>query len=412
MADTEHLSPLERCPDDVLYHIQDQIRSIASDRWREGHPMHKSSMCSLRLTSRRLNTLFTRFVINDLGPRLVIKDGELLLRLPFPIPEIFLPFISSLHFLISLDFYNFANPEKVAGLLSPIWAQVSRCKSLRAVSVNWYSHNEKWESKLVRLESGTTEYECVAEDLLRAIYQATDGQLASLEWTTLQPILCKHVIPQSLPPFSALQTLRINTGSDGPEHLVESLPGKMITDSPDLRVISLSSSMDPFCKLEELFPSRHGTSAIESLYVVGALPNMGRMPSFKLPSIRNLQNLELYPGFALHSPASYIDPLWVALKSCSAQLAKIDIGYGISDALMEYLSSYEGLTRCCLSFGSQRARIAPSSDAFARAVLPRHAPSLTLLSVTALYPDTGYESTALSPRTGPHHTHSFVSNAS
>ncbi|KAF8643009.1 hypothetical protein AX16_009254 [Volvariella volvacea WC 439] len=74
-----------------------------------------------------------------------------------------------------------------------------------------------------------------------------------------------------------------------------------------------------------------------------------------------------------------LDGFWLALKDAGARLTEIDFNYAISEALMTYLASYEGLVKVGIQPVS--STLPSTSSSFAKHVLRRHAPTLTFLEI-------------------------------
>ncbi|KAF8643017.1 hypothetical protein AX16_009261 [Volvariella volvacea WC 439] len=331
---------MEDCPDDVLFVIKDHLDGESC--WKE--------LLALRLASRRLHTFFTPFAVNrplqfiwdisenlqlpiDGGPRFLVgRRGMPQDPLFVPAPDAFLPFISTLsvEFAIHCKSEDIpASPEEVIHSLSSFWVELLRYKALRSLD---YDQN---------------------------------------------PVSAS--IPEILPPFRAIQDLHISISNvyknalQGPTP--PSLIGNLIINNPALHSVFLRfDSGHPVCKFEELFPVGLKEWTVRKHHIYGMLPNA---PYTHYPLMRNLQDVNL---IAVHAWQEDIDGFWLALKASGARLKEISINYGISEALMAYLASYEGLKKL-KTLATGYSSLSPLSTSFASKVLSRHARSLTRITI-------------------------------
>ncbi|KAF8644748.1 hypothetical protein AX16_008292 [Volvariella volvacea WC 439] len=350
MADTnpEHYSPspLECCPNEVLLKIEEHLREIL-DLWME----RKKQMLALRLTCRRLETFFTQFVITELHLSCNIgwnEEGRLkgLHTNPSFPPNVFVPFISCINISFSTSWHGWEvpsyDPQEVLELFPPVWDELGRYTSLTSLSVHW-----AWGSP-------PELYHYLASRLVQVIHQRTAGRLSQLCWSCDSRLQTQLPMSQILQLFSGLQKLELDvfTDHDSPQPI--SL-GDTILRNPGIQFLRIKCELPhPFCTMEELFPSKLHELAIEEILVCGTLPSapqdviMGvpsSIPPHNFPNIRNLKRLTIRFGEQHPIDMVNLDRLWHALRASGARLLEVSLDYGISDALMEYLSSYEGLTK-------------------------------------------------------------------
>ncbi|KAF8647208.1 hypothetical protein AX16_006846 [Volvariella volvacea WC 439] len=136
---------------------------------------------------------------------------------------------------------------------------------------------------------------------------------------------------------------------------------------------------------------------------VGVSP-LQPFPSPGLPAMRNLKHITICFGMQPPRAVIDLDRLWVALKASGTCLMTISLDYGISDSLMEYLCSYEGLVEGRFNSRVPRTDKSLPSHSFAQ-VLSSHASSLTKLATVPnngwLLADSYREEMALDPAMWP-----------
>ncbi|KAF8647390.1 hypothetical protein AX16_006746 [Volvariella volvacea WC 439] len=363
-SESHLLSPIERCPNEILLKIQEQLHVIL-DPWKE----RTKQMLTLRLTSRHLESFFIQFAIRELHYTCHIEwntengSNSVLIRnarpisnvgKPFSAPDIFAPFITAINitFFSRWKEHPDYKPQDIVALFSPLWSELKRYTSLTSISIYWpglcWEREENWVL-----------YPHLAGQVEQVIHQTTAGRLSQFVWSMPLPLHVLMPIGQTLELFCGLEELSLSTAEirSGAHQLLQStsLLGDTVLRNPGLRSIGIvHQSPYPFCTLEELFP----------------------------PQLNNLKCLIIRFGNQLPTTAVNLDQLWHTLKSSGAHLTKLIVDYGISDALMEYLSSYEGLAE-----GTLNARVPPmkhpgflSSYTFLEAV-QHHASSLAVLKI-------------------------------
>ncbi|KAF8644849.1 hypothetical protein AX16_008237 [Volvariella volvacea WC 439] len=414
-------SSIERCPDDILCGIEEGLQSIYAGR---------KSLLALRLTCRRLNDFFTRFVVKsvemDWGastgeeeektPRnrvLGVYSSKKGTYIPFsPTPGAFVSFISSLELEFELNsIKSFGTREEVISSFESLWTDIAGYKSLNKLSVVWM---DGWDN----YSTVDSYYQFLTEKLVQAIHQATGGKLSELSWRPHTTDRLDYVLSPSHPPIRELKTLVIKSenpfGTAPRTTQMKSMLGDLVLHNPGLRFITLKSdSRFPLCKAEELFPTHHESLGFEKIKIEGILPDimmnentayMSRPTPFsRLPAMKHLQELTIHCDRSLPKSPPNLDFLWLSLKDCGARLTYLYINYGISESLMEYLASYEGLETCGLNLYVPPVQVSPASTSFAKSVLPKQAASLTYLSInsSARGYDPACESMALHPSTWP-----------
>ncbi|KAF8645631.1 hypothetical protein AX16_007713 [Volvariella volvacea WC 439] len=404
-----HALTIERCPNELLVFIRNYLS--------------RSDALALRLTSRHLNVIFTQFVVQELHlswvsqyqhtPGISNKPFYKLLShgIPFePTPEAFLPYITSLrlHFPSSC----LHSPEgtkssaEIANIFAPFWKEIRRLTALKTVSVEW---DESWKG----FDADGVRFLVLDEKLSEVLFRRTRKQLYALNlefpaW--IQP-------PHFLSEIFGLERLSISCfcshWQDGDEYhgclrsqSPRSFLGDTILRNPDLRHIKVTSSCHiPICKLEELFPPGLRMHPLETVFVMGSLFDNScdlHISPTQLPTMNNLRQLQLYLHASCPPTTVNLDPLWIALQDCGAQLSKLHIDYGLSDALLKYLASYKGLEDCQMDLHLP-GRVSPALGLFTEAVLPAHAPTLSSLHIVCrnslLY--SGCENLTLNSQTWP-----------
>ncbi|KAF8651402.1 hypothetical protein AX16_004795 [Volvariella volvacea WC 439] len=371
-----HLSPFERCPNEILLHNHHFIVLQAL--------MPKRDILALRLTSHRLSSFFTPYALNKLTFPWIAEEVPTGLKIRehigigsnstfVPAPDAFLPAISSI--CISLTDANNCRPElqtsviahDVVDQLQPFWVEIERYTCLKELEVCWREFGlgaREFEGQSRPI------YQITADKLLCTIHQATDGKLNRLSWFVPFQV---QSIPKSFCPSFELQDLYIYTHYyrrrqdeeelDSRPKLTTSLLGDLVLHNPGLRYITINgSSPHLVCEWEELFPVHPKKLAVEEIEIDGFLPDVSwpvRSPSHSappplpsspppLPMLPDLRVLRLdCDSYTKHG--INLDRLWAALKNSCARLTHLTLGYGVSDLLAEYLSSYSGLSKCDLS---------------------------------------------------------------
>ncbi|KAF8645881.1 hypothetical protein AX16_007539 [Volvariella volvacea WC 439] len=408
----DSLSAIERCPNEILVCIKEELYELAYDARR--------AILRLRLTCRRLNSVFTPFTVNTIsysleilesdGPpaKLILSDLKSWFDLPpfcEPIPEAFAPYISD----ISIDLFpkcSRVSPEEVKNELSPLWTELSRFTSLRTLHVSW-------KTNYLSDDIAVPLYDNISGHLLTVVHHATGGQLRSVDWSYphFHWVHSTKPISQLLSSFSGIQELSLavrsssKTGVDA-QVVFPSELGSFLLLNPQLRSLSLKcDSLHAICKTEELFPPGVDKLALETLIINGIPPNTSLQVddlsrpsphslSRTLPSMPNLKQLfiTIPKNLYLVGPDSpNFDLLWNKLKESGARLGRLSLFCGISDALMDYLSSYRGLDS--VDFNLFTHSLTLTSSSFVDTVLPLHAPSISSLSITTedRQPSAGWE---------------------
>ncbi|KAF8643515.1 hypothetical protein AX16_008998 [Volvariella volvacea WC 439] len=325
------------------------------------------------------------------------------------------PFFSSLRVSFDLkSVQTFGSLKKATSQFKPLWIDLAKYTSLKSLNVAWRD-----EEKDRSTRTADSYYNFLADELVQALYKATGGKLSELTWRPHNPYRVDSLFPESRQPLLGLEQLLIRS-SDPYETVlkttqIESLLGNIVFHNPGLRLVMLEvDSPFPLCTAEELFPTHHESLAFEKLKIVGTLPDLSpnaiRSHSVSLSStprrlsnMRNLQGLNI--GFGEHRPQSSpnIDLLWQTLKDSGARLTWLLLSYGISETLVQYLASYEGLECGSFEFQVVPARLLPSSTSFVKDILPKHVSSLTELSITCVWNhyDPSRESMAFKPSIWP-----------
>ncbi|KAF8644596.1 hypothetical protein AX16_008378, partial [Volvariella volvacea WC 439] len=391
-------SPFERCPNEILARIEEHIRSISP--WDSEEHERK-----LRLTCRRLNSFFTQFAVShrSYSWKIVERRAENIpaslqvlntttsdaLSLVVPAPDVFAPFISSLYVNFTIQSSQISesqSPEKAVNQLLPFWNELLRYQSLTSLTVYW---SGKW---MLGDQEGLF-YQHLEERLLQMVYQATKGRLTRLNWTYPFDLHLDKPLSQSVPRFEGLHEVWIKTAharrfQSAPPP--PSLLGSIVRLNPCLRIISLvCDSLHPLCRSEDLLPPGTRALDVEKLLVTGILPNVSVPPEPPpstslpaLPALKHLTEVIIHCNITPDSRSVDLDLLWITLKDQGICLRKVDLHYGISEALMDYLASYEGVEELRLDTFLVGARLSPSLDSLAKRVLPRHASSLISLNLT------------------------------
>ncbi|KAF8647215.1 hypothetical protein AX16_006853 [Volvariella volvacea WC 439] len=230
------LSPIERCPNEVLVRIEQQLRSML-DPYREA----TSQMVAFRLTSRRLNSFFTQFAITHLSffckinwekeRNPVSYRNYAAVTKPLPAPDVFVPFITSLR--IDFDRINGIpanyDPQEVVERFSLLWDEIGRYTSLSSISMGWGS---AWGSV-----GKDVLYGCLATRLVQVVQQTTAGRPSQLHWTMPLDLHNKVPIHQALQTFTNLDMLEIYVVMDdaGERDPLNSLLGGVMRHIPLLR---------------------------------------------------------------------------------------------------------------------------------------------------------------------------------
>ncbi|KAF8647391.1 hypothetical protein AX16_006747 [Volvariella volvacea WC 439] len=392
---------LELLPNEILLQIEEQLHCIPCN--------YKQQIFALRLTSRRLNVIFTRFAINEVifswkiieqrgesgtGKLRVVNakstTGQSQAALITPTPEVFVNSIATVRVSLAAQskrIFQILDLEDISKQLSPAWSEIMRLRSLTSIRVYW---SGTW----TKADRHGKIYQSLAQKLLQTVHQVTGGQLALFEWTYPFGLYLKIPQSQLVPEFRGLQELHLsclNAQNIAPMTSLPSLPGDLIRWNPGLRSIRLTCDFpDRLCNWEDLFPHELEELAVETLSIRGVLPSapsdIHMLPSInpplrKIPLMKALQNLII-----CGSPGSKVDldPLWLILKQSRARLTHLCLNYGLSELLIEYLASYQGLEIIRIDLGHQSyVDIPMTSNSFAKAVLPRHAPSLNSLHISS-----------------------------
>ncbi|KAF8645874.1 hypothetical protein AX16_007532 [Volvariella volvacea WC 439] len=392
--DQNGLSAIERCPNEILLRIKEQL-SLQLDHDENDIRQH---MLRLRLTCHRFSSIFTRFVIHCLIFRLNIGEanelqifGDAWDLAHVPAPEAFTPFISSLVIFYFLEWGD-TKQEKVVKLLSPFLDELSRCSSLSSLDVTWNSTGLSYDRAAVL-------HNTLAERLLGTVHQASNGQLSSVTWTYPHSYRVHAMTPIShlFSSFRGIQSFSLTVISE-PEVEAEAPPhsllGNLLATHPSLRSLFLS------CDLYKGILS-NGSHVLDP-------PSPSSLPP-RLPKISNLRKILVQtPGIVGEDHVEDKDPpsldlLWLQLAQSGARPTDLHLDYGISRALMEYLSSYRGLVKA--QFDVSALPISPTAThvSFAEAVLPLHAFSLRSLRIRAEAPflSTGWEAMQFDPPRWP-----------
>ncbi|KAF8645755.1 hypothetical protein AX16_007622 [Volvariella volvacea WC 439] len=364
------------------------------------------------------------------------------MRVVKPTPEAFTSSITTLHFSLnrrvigSLFLGKNFNPQQIADYFSPLWAEIARFPSLTHLSVGW---DKDYGRNLGQYE--WIFYRNVEQRVYRAIHAATGGGLTSLSLLYNQWASIPGAIGTALEFISSNQDLRelqLTNGccgnSDCPTRRpsryvppIHALLGRALVKCPGLRRASvLSQCPFPVDLIGELFPSNDPQPAgyaLEELYISGDFVG-GHAPSesresnppdspsdlcidfHKLPALKSLQCLDIS---GCHSvwylpPDSFInlDILWLNFQYHGTRLSELSLEYGISMALLNYLSNYRGLEKLNLKIYSP-IDLPPSSDTFALSVLPAQEATLKELHLYCPqnFLQSGCESLALNLETWP-----------
>ncbi|KAF8648894.1 hypothetical protein AX16_006148 [Volvariella volvacea WC 439] len=173
-----------------------------------------------------------------------------------------------------------------------------------------------------------------------------------------------------------------------------------------------------FSNLEELFPSELDQLSLETLSIRGtppnaphrtvnaspsALPSLASSPT-SLPRMSNLKHLTIRFGIRAPKGVVHLDQIWHTLKASGTRLVTISLNYGVSSALMGYLSSYEGLER-----GIFNIRVLPSGNSLSSPsfmdAIRQHTSSLSVLKISPInhwtFAHDWREDMALNPTTWP-----------
>ncbi|KAF8637464.1 hypothetical protein AX16_010792 [Volvariella volvacea WC 439] len=402
MAPIEHPQsrsfPIESCPNEILIRIQEHL---------EGILVMPEQQLTLRLVNRRFNAIFTRLIIRKRHFSWCIQQrtqpeypvwqvyDPTRTRPRKPTPEVFIPFIHSISISIriALDLPTHPNgsPQPAVDQLDPFWRELQRHSSLRSLFV-------QWEDKSVA--SPHVLYRCISDKLMETVHQLTGGRLSLLNWQVPISLQLNQPLCQLLPTFHDLQRLELRAAS---------LLGNLLLRHPCLCSISLTCEVAyPTCKLEELFPVEFDELALDTIKVQGT-PSHARCKLYLHASthsqhnLRNLRNVFIN-STGLPKENTDLDSLWATLKQSGTRLKNLSLHYGISDALMEYLSTYGGLTQGEFYIDIPPTRGFPSHISFTGALL-RHATSLTsLVIIAAALLDQNkprWESMAFNPLTWP-----------
>ncbi|KAF8647209.1 hypothetical protein AX16_006847 [Volvariella volvacea WC 439] len=353
MADAHRyfLSPIECCPTGILFEIEKHLRD-ALDPWRKS----TKQMLALRRTSRRIESVFTQVAVNKIRfscdiesrnglTRTCIHNGRYAL---FPAPASFAPFVKSIEMFFGIDSSESPNydPEEIMERFSSLWGEVVRYTSLNIVEIEWKAlwGSKGWKDVPMR-------YQCLATRLGHVIDQTTAGQLYRFRCKMPMELQIQMPVHQLLQPFSHLRDLDLQITEAGQPLQLPSLIGDTIRHNPCLQSLQLDSgSSSPLCTLEELFPPELNKLALERILIHGVLSHASSdavsvrpSPPLNIPRLRNLKYLTIRFRQEPPSAMANLDRLWDGLKASGTQLRKLSLEYGISNALMEYLCSYEGL---------------------------------------------------------------------
>ncbi|KAF8638212.1 hypothetical protein AX16_010558 [Volvariella volvacea WC 439] len=329
-----------------------------------------------------------------------------------PAPEIFVPVIT----YVPIYFFNFneGRPElqtpttaqELVDQFQPFWDELGRYAFLKRLEVNWVDYGAK-----PGLERPI--FTTLADKLLRTVHMATNGRLDQLFWKIPWALHLAQPIPKTFESSLDLQELQVHAHYNGghpegygPDQLKLSLLGDVVLHNPNIRSIILQgASPYTFCTWEELFPPQLDKLAIEKIRIEGYL---SRTPSFPSSSISaftklpHLKELAMYTGRLHHTSETNLDPLWMLLKNSDARLTRLELQYGLSDVLADYLASYSGLSHLECNVYRPPTSL---SDTFLSRILPHHATSLTMLRLSLSQDfnigNSGREGIAINPSTWP-----------
>ncbi|KAF8657152.1 hypothetical protein AX16_002266 [Volvariella volvacea WC 439] len=334
----------------------------------------------LRCTCLYLSRVFAPFLIDTVGLRLSNKLSSVkppCHPIPFvPIPDSLVQHVKTLFVMLQPNRIGIPHDDQnYQSEVNVLRKEITRFTSLRRVDIGWTSVLFAWDVQK-HLDRAVLE-----RDLLLLVGNASRNTLTRLG------IRHSCMFPEMLPPppnfesFTQLTELHI-VHQDDRSTMPLFKPLLQLNNTLEKLAIKISQTWRAEdIHLRDIFPSRSSAPflSLRSISLHGDIncsndSHLSDLPDF--PNLRCLfiDRMEVPPGRNL-------DGFWDVLRTRKTKLEYLFVTYGVNAALMDYLTSFQGLQRLHLDELPGEGTLFDCTRQLITVVLPHHALTLRMLTI-------------------------------